>query len=464
MKKVYFIKRILLIFIALHFISCENEPLTGKFPQEEQNEAEEGQFRAMIEGKEFIAASTSATLTSDNELVIIGNKPGGEKIVLAITNAAEGIFNLTTGGDNENSGIYFDGSINVSPYISAGLFGGSGQLNLTKLDITDKTLTGTFSFTGVRIKVDGDGNPILDGDGNPVMEDIEITKGAFNSIAYVLDDSGGGGTGGDPQNKFFAKVDGVDFIADTLRVTEPVVGNVHMIKIEARSSKNELIRIDIPRALGVGTFQMVKISDGTKLIASYNANQGGENLTSNPGSITITEFDLEEGVLKATFEFTGKDPLGNDPTVVQVTEGDLTAHFEGIPGANNMFRANVDGADFSPETLEVLSEVVNQYPRVTLIATVGKQKMELSFPETITEGTFEMAKVVTVGNEVVGVYTPIVGTSISYVSSPGSIVITNYDIPNGIIEGTFNFTGVDATGQDPKVYQITAGEFLAVLK
>lgn len=464
MKKVHFIKRILLIIIALHFISCENEPLTGEFPQDDQNQAEEGEFRAMVEGKEFVAASTSATLTSTNDLVIIGNKPGGEKIVLAIKNAAEGVFNLTASGKNENSGSYFDGSINISPYISAGPLGGSGQLNLTKLDISDKTVTGTFSFTGVRIKVDGDGNPILDGEGNPVMEDIEIKKGSFNGISYVLDDTGGGGTGGDPKNEFFAKVDGVDFKADTLRVTEPVVGNVHMIKIEARSSKNELIRIDIPRSLGVGTFPMVKISDGTKLIASYNAHQGGENLTSNPGSITITKFDLEEGILKATFEFTGKDPLGQDPTVVAVSEGKLTIYFEGIPGANNMFRAKVDGADFSPETLEILSEVVNQYPRVTLIATVGKQKIELSFPETLTEGSFEMSKTVSAGNEVVGIYTPVVGTSISYVSSPGNLVITHYDIPNGIIEGTFSFTGVDATGQDPKVYQITAGEFLAVLK
>ena len=464
MKKLQFVKSLLFICIAFHFISCENEPLTGKFPQEEQNEAEEGEFRATIEGKEFIAASTSATLTSDNKLVITGNKPGGEKIVLSITNAAEGIFSLTKGSNNENFGAYFEGSSHPDPYSSAGTFGGSGQLNLTKLDITDKTVTGTFSFTGARIKVDGDGNPILDGDGNPILENIEIKKGAFNSINYVLDDTGGGGTGGDPQNKFFAKVDGVDFIADSLKVTEPVVGNVHMIKIEARSSKNELIRIDIPRALGVGTFQMVKISDGTKLIASYNAHQGGENLTSNPGTITISEFDLEKGILKATFEFTGKDPLGNDPTIVNVTEGNLTAYFEGIPGANNMFKAKVDGVDFIPDTLEIINEVVNKYPRISLTATLGKQRMEINFPETITVGSHPMMMTTTVGNEVVGMYNPNLGISIAYVSNPGTLVITNYDIPNGIIEGTFNFTGVDYTGQDPKVYQITAGEFLAVLK
>ncbi|HBL78436.1 MAG TPA: hypothetical protein DDZ79_00045, partial [Aequorivita sp.] len=62
-----------------------------------------------------------------------------------------------------------------------------------------------------------------------------------------------------------------------------------------------------------------------------------------------------------------------------------------------------------------------------------------------------------------GTYTPEIGTSITYVSSPGTIVITNYDLANGIIEGLFNFSAVDATGQDPTVYQITGGEFLAVL-
>jgi hypothetical protein len=49
------------------------------------------------------------------------------------------------------------------------------------------------------------------------------------------------------------------------------------------------------------------------------------------------------------------------------------------------------------------------------------------------------------------------------VSIPGSLVITNYDLANGIIEGTFNFTGRDASGQDPTIYQITGGQFLVVL-
>ncbi len=464
MKKMYFIKGVLLAFLAFQFFSCENEPLTGEFIEEEQNEAEEGQFRAQIEGEEFIANSVTATLYSDSKLVISGLKPGGEMITLEVDNPDVGSFDLSFGGTNNNAGLYFDGSNNIHPYISADSLGGYGLMNITIFDASALTVTGTFSFVGSREKVDGDGNPILDGNGDPIMEEIAISSGAFNAIPFVIDDTGGGGGGnGDPNNEFFAKVDGVDFVADSIYVTEPMVGDIHMIKIEAKSNTGELIRIDVPRSLGIGTFDMVNISDGTKLIALYNAGNGAENLTSNPGTITITEFDLELGVLKATFSFTGTDPLNQISDTVEVTEGSFTVYFVGVPGANNMFIANVDGASYTADEIVITTSIVNQYPRITITTTRGDQRMELTFPATVTAGTFDMGTEIIDGDEIVAYYTPEVGTSITYVSSPGSLVITNYDIPNGLIEGIFNFSAKDITGQDPTIYQITSGEFLIVL-
>lgn len=465
MKKTYLLKGLLLAFIAFQFTACEDEPLTGEFQQEEtDNEAEEGQFVAKVAGNEYVATTVSATINTDNEFIISGIKTGGENITLTVEDVAEGMFNLNGVGGSLNAGAYFDGSINILPYISASAFGGSGQLNITQLNLADSTVTGTFSFKGIRVKVDGTGNPILDGNGDPVLEDIEITNGSFNAIPFELDDTGGGGGGnGDPKNEFFAKVDGVDFVADTISVTEPLIGNVHMIKIEAKSANGELFRIDVPRSLGTGTFQMESISDGTKLIASYNAGNGAENLTSNPGTITITEFDLVMGVLKATFGFTGRDPLGQDPTVVDITEGSFTVYFEGVPGANDVFRANIDGGAYAPDELTITTSVVNGYPRITLTTMVGDQEMILTFPATLSEGSFDMGTEVVNGDESVAFYTPIVGTSIQYVSSPGVLTITNYDIAAGFIEGTFTYTAVDLSGQDPTVYQVTAGEFSAIL-
>lgn len=463
MKKMYFLKGMLLALLAFQFLSCENEPLTGEFVQQEQNDAEEGQFKAQIEGEEFIASVASATLTTDNQLVITGSKPGGEKIVLAVVDAAVGSFDLSLGGANQNAASYFDGSMNTLPYISADAMGGYGLLNITALDASTETVTGTFSFVGFRIKVDGDGNPITDGNGNPVLEEIAVTNGAFNAIPYIIDDTGGGGTGGNPENEFFAKVDGVDFVADSIFVSEPIVSDVHMISIKANSNTGAQMRIDVPRSLGVGTFNMVRISDGTQLIGVYNAGNGAENLTSNPGTITISEFDLELGILKATFAFTATDPLNQLPDVVEITEGSFTVYFEGVPGANNVFIANIDGVAYNPEDIAIATDVFNQYPTITITTTLGDQKMVLTFPATLTEGSFEMSTEVVVGDEIVGSFTPLVGTSITYVSDPGTLAITNYDLENGIIEGTFNFSAVDATGQDPTVYQITGGEFLAVL-
>ena len=450
-------------FLAFQFFSCEDEPLTGEFVEEEQNEAEEGQFRAQIDGAEFIAASVSATLTPENELVITGSKPGGENITLAVVDAATGSFNLS-GASNQNSGSYFDTSNNPLPYISSEALGGFGLMSITEFDTAALTVTGTFSFIGVRIKVDGDGNPILDGNGDPVLEEIEITNGAFNAIPYILDDTGGGGGTGDPEHEFFAKVDGVDFVADTIEVTEPMVGDFHMIKIEAKSANGEIMRIDVPRALGIGTFDMVNLSDGTKLIGLYNAGGGAEYLTSNPGTINISEFDLEQGILTATFNFTANDPLNQLPDVYEITEGSFTVYFEGIPGANNTFSATVDGSTYTSDEIVITQEVVNQFPRVTISTTVGDEKMELTFPLTVTVGSFEMGMEVIEGDEIVAKYTPEVGTSITYTSDPGTLVITNYDIDNGIIEGIFNFTARDATGQDPTIYQVTNGSFLVVLQ
>lgn len=463
MRRRYILQGLLLAFVAFQFTSCENEPLTGTFQQEEEtNTPEEGQFVATIEGAQFVATTVSAVMTPDNKLTVSGEKPNGERITLMVMDAAEGNFNITNGYTNPNYGSYGDPSgNNIFPYKSVDTLGGVGQLIITEIDTANKTVSGTFGFTGARLKRDGDGNVILDNQGTPIVETTAITNGAFEAITYIIDETGGGNE--DPENEFFAKVDGQDFMADNITVTEPMVGNVHMIKVEATDAQGALIRLDIPRFLGEGTFDMVNLSDGTQLIGVYNAGGGGENLTSNPGTITISEFNLETGVLKATFQFTATDPLNQEPDVVEITEGNFTVFFEGVPGANNAFFANIDGAPYEPEGITVETEIVNQYPRLIITTTRGDEKMVLSLPLTVSEDTYEMGTEVTVGDEIVATYTPEVGTSITYVSDPGSLVITGYDLDAGTIEGIFNFTARDATSQDPTIYQITAGEFFIVL-
>lgn len=463
MKRIFLSKLILLVIIGLPFLSCEVEKLTGDFPQENPNDAGIGQFVAKIGGQEFVADSVYAILSDDGIISISGSKAGGKQIILTAENAMEGNFDLTATESSENSGVYVDGSANLVHYISKGADGGAGEMTISQLDTENNTVSGTFSFKGVRIKIGDDGLPLLDGSGNPLLDEIQITNGAFNSIPVQNHATGNPGGDPGPDHEFFAKVDGIGFIPASLRVRDTLIADVHMLTIEAVSVSRQRLRIDIPRSLGEGSFEMEALSDGTKLIGLYKEGGGSTNLTSNPGSITITEFNLIEGVLKANFQFTANDPLGSNPAQVEITEGSFTLNFEGIPGADPLFTARIDGVDFNPDDFSTSTTVVNQYPRVTLSAQVNNQKIEISFPTTHLEGNYEFGSEVVLGNEVVGRFVPIIGTSISYISESGSLVITDYDLETGVIKGTFNFTASDPSGQDQTIYQITAGEFLIIL-
>lgn len=465
MKKTQIFRGLLLAFLAFQFFSCETEPYTDEIPQGGST-APEGQFRAVVGNNEFIADSVSAVIDENNRLFLTGTRANGEMILLEAANPAEANFNLTSDGTGGSNRALYDGASQGLPYVSLGESGGSGQLKITEMDTVARTLTGTFSFLGVRVKTDESGMPVIGSNGEPVLEEKQIKEGAFNSIPYT----GGEGSGGDPtvpptdpETEFFAKVDGIAFDADSVEVTEPLIGNSRMIKIIARNADRDMIRIDIPRSLGTGTFDMENISDGTKLIGIYKKNGPGDPLTSNPGSITISEFDLVAGVLKADFNFTGNDPTGQDPGQVEVTEGSLTVYFEGVPGANNRLSARINGNSYEPENLEISRSVVSRYPRITVSTRVDDQELVISFPETLEEGSYEMEPEVEEGDEINGTYTPVVGTSIQYVSAGGSFVITNFDRETGIVEGSFNFTAEDASGQDPTVYQITAGEFFIII-
>ncbi len=466
MKKFQLYNWLLIAFIAFQFNACENEPLEGEFPQDEDVvNVEEGGFIATIDGSGFIAETASGTMSSENLLVLTGVSSTGEMITLTVEQAAVGVFDLTGVQGDLNFGLYTDADNPFNPYISSGIFGGLGTLNITELDDVGLTVTGTFSFTGVRIAIDADGNPIIGSDGNFELEFIEITSGEFNKIGYVLEGNDGGGE--TPiEDDFFAKVDGVDFIPEAITTSLNEIGGELVVKIVAVNNQGAVIRIDIPEELGVGTFAMESLSDGTKLISLYNPNTGGENLTSNPGTITITKFNTFTGIIEATFSFTATDPLEIDPTIAEITEGSFEIDYIVTPGETiTNFTAEVDGVFFNPDSILVEETFFNGVSRfsITVLKTDLEsgviEKMGLFFPTDIEVGTYEMTNLLIDGSEKFGQYSPDFGNSIIYRSNPGILTIVDYDVEARIIEGTFSFSALDILEQDTTVYEVTNGEF-----
>ena len=449
---------LLLIFIQF---SCVNEPLEGDFPQDDGVlNIEEGEFRANVGIGDFSTGFAVGVLSNTDLLTITGTVPDtGESIVLTIENPGVGTFNITAGLGTQNSGVYIETNPE-NPFVSDGTFGVFGQLNITEFDAQNATVSGTFSFTGVRVVLDVDGNPVLDSNGQPTVETEEITNGIFNKIPYTTQDQGGGGT--PITDEFFAKVDGVNFDAESVTTSLNTVAGVSVVKIVAVNELGEIIRIDIPEDLGIGTFAMEPLSDGTKLIGLFNPATVGENLTSNPGTINITRFNVFTGIIEATFEFTATDPLGQDPSIAEITEGSFKVDYISSPGDTvTSFTAFIDGEFFGPDSIFVGETIFNGLSRFNITAIISDtgQKMGLFFPTDIEIGTYEMTTNLIDGSEKFCQYTPEIGETITYISNPGTLTISDYDQDAGFVEGTFTYTALDLTAQDPEVYQITEGEF-----
>jgi len=471
MKKNTIFKQILFFIFFISFIGCTNEPLEGEFVQEEENTVEEGQFKANVESNDFVTNATAAVLTTANNTLTLTavKNDTGETIILTVENPAEGTFNLTLGNPSfVNNGTYLDGVNNDNPYVSIFALGGSGQLQITEFDTTANTVSGTFSFIAVRILLDANGQPVIDGAGNTVTETRNITVGEFNKIAFTVDDTTGGeGNNQSPNDVFLAKVDGEDFVSETLSVTQTTIGNVNMINIIGENNLGQTLRIDFPQDLGVGTFAMEALSDGTKIIGLYNQNNGGENLTSNPGTLTITEYNTGEGIIKGFFEFTGTDPLNIDPTVVEITEGNFELYGLDLSvEINSSFSADINTVSFSPDEVSVTQDTFNGVNRVSIIAkdTNTNQEIDLLFPKDITVGTYALESLLVNGEEKIGVYTPNTGSSETFKSTSGTLTITAYDLETDVIEGTFEFQAEDLTGNSTDVHQITNGEFLVEIQ
>jgi hypothetical protein len=457
MKKFQLLGWVLLAFIAFQFSSCDNEPLEGEFIDDSLIFAEEGSLICLVNEQQFISESASGIL-SNNVLVITASGANGETVILSVENPSSGTFNLVAGLGTPTFGSYSNTNSQDNPYITYAALGGAGEFVITELDDVNLTVSGTFNFIGARPVLDDAGNPIVDGNGNPVVEKVTITEGSLNKVVYTIE-----GGDGSEENDFFAVVDGQDFIDENLEITQTMVGDVPMLNIVATNAEGAYVRFDIPEDQGVGEFAMFEgVSDGTKLVGIYNPNTGGEDLFARPGTITFTEFGTTTGKLKATFSFTARDPLGIDDTTAEITNGSFIIDY--IPNTDPItqsFSAEVDGMMFTGEAIEVVQNTVNDIPLVFISAEdlTILQFMRLSFPENLEVGSYAMSPERLIGTEKIGLFIPDTTDQNNFYSSEGTLQITSYDTITGIIEGTFEFTAADRTGQNTDTYQIMNGAF-----
>ena len=486
MKKVVLITWVILLFFISLFSSCNNEVFDGEFIESFpcENTADIGELRVLLDTLNFrgIISETKAEFVIHPNgfvhIAIFSLNDEGELLYININSPEVGVFDLAT---TNEGGFIFPGNhpelltnfghyaLNADEFFGGNGYstftghGGFGEFEITKMDFEENLISGNFSFSARRSKKDSvTGEVIFNENGNPIIETVEITCGSINDIPFEQRDEGD-----QPYyfTEFYAEVDGEEFVEHSLTAGVIFTGNNEneVINIEARTFSGRMLRIDIPLELEEGTYAFEALSDGTRLTAIYNNNANSEALTANPGSITITDFDKIQGTIEANFSFTGTDPLGIDPTVVEVTNGMFKLSYNTSASLNYLV-ADVDNEEYFLDDLFIVQSNVLGVDVVTINTNGGGfNGLDLILPKYIEEGSYNMTSNWETGNEKIGLFSPNYQTDSAFRSNSGTLTIISNDVLLGVIEGNFEFVASDIYGIDPTEYTITNGAFLVHL-
>ena len=307
MKK-QFMKFSLIAFLTLLAVGCNKDDDSNG-----SNGAADGELVAKVDGDEFkTSTQVGATLYAGTFNITAIKASTGETIVITVSDAQEGTFDLGPDANAQSGAIYMISGQNA--YGSVGV-GGSGEIKITDLDVDNETVSGTFSFTAVRETVDGNGDIIT--------ETVEITNGSFTNIDLATSIPGGNST-------LAAKVDGNDLNADSVTAIELTIGSNSTIVVTANNnSTNQNLSLSFPSDITLGTYNFTgAFSD---YVGSYNPNLGGDtnNYISETGTLTITAVDLNAGTVEGTFSFTAKRFDPNDPDITyEITAGSFSAEIQ----------------------------------------------------------------------------------------------------------------------------------------
>jgi len=293
-------------FLTILAVGCSKDDDSNN-----NNGASDGELVAKVDGNEFkTSTQVGATLYAGTFNITAIIAPTEETIVITVSNAEEGTFDLGPDANAQSGAIYT--IFGQDAYSSVGE-GGRGQINITKLDLDSGTASGTFSFTAVRqIVVNGE----------IMTQTVEITNGAFTNIDLATTIAGG-------NSILAAKVDGDDLNADSVTAFELTLGGNSTIGITANNNTTtQNISLSFPSEVTPGTYNFSgAFSD---YVGQYNPSLGGgtNNYVSETGTLTITAIDLTAGTVEGTFSFTAKRLDPNDPDVTyEITAGSFSAEF-----------------------------------------------------------------------------------------------------------------------------------------
>lgn len=337
MKNIKIIGRLLLLFAAISFTSCENEPIDPYIDLTNPGN-NSGSFTAKIGTENFNANQLIEAEYTDTalgtQLSIFGVSSSGKLMSIVVTNPAIG---TRTASSNEASMLSFDYSASANDIYSSyntTTSQYSGVLTITQFDLATKKISGTFSYTGFGVLSNA--------------AQVQVTEGILTNISFTDTTTGGGSGGGGGNDSPVFKADFNNSTWSTTQTQVIISGN--LIQIAALKSDNSSFGM-LVEASTTGTYpannNLLAYNPPNSEFGYWSTNINNPN--ENTGSIIITSINTVAKTISGTFTFKGywSDTDVTNIAPIQFTNGVFT----NLPYINqaetgDTFFAKVDGIEF----------------------------------------------------------------------------------------------------------------------
>lgn len=278
MKNIKIIGSLLLLFTALTFTSCENEPLDPELNLDDfGNNNPTAVFKADFSGSTWTATQSTAVV-SGNLIQIVGAKSNGDSFGFLINASTVGTYPA-----NQNLLVFTPAgsefgywSVNTDNETE-----NTGSITITEINTSNKTISGTFSFKGYWSDID-----------QTSILPVQFTNGVFNNIPYVDQSETG--------DSFYAKVDGTEFVDVDILTAEIQIESQDFISIAAQDANLNAITVSVRSNLSTGTYNITG-NVGADLVQAIYDFDDEDNLATS-GSVTILSKTADR--IKGNFSFT----------------------------------------------------------------------------------------------------------------------------------------------------------------
>jgi hypothetical protein len=126
-------------------------------------------FRAKINGVQFVAAIYGAAIRPDTVISIAGKSNDGQQIVFTVVDSGVHVYSLDVNSISNVGAYVTSNSLNYTTNEGTTPAESGGNLAIVSIDVVKRLISGTFNFKVFRM---ADGTQRI------------ITEGVFNNISY----------------------------------------------------------------------------------------------------------------------------------------------------------------------------------------------------------------------------------------------------------------------------------------